>query len=434
MTAQPPGPAVPGDELPVTPAPRVAGRVRPPGSKSITNRALVIAALADGRSVLEGALDSEDSQVMFESWRRLGVAVSHDSARQVIDVAGCSGEITAPCAELWLANSGTSMRFLCAAAALGHGAYRLDGCERMRARPIEPLLAALRSCGADARSERGTGCPPVRIRASGLNGGSIRIRGAESSQFASALLMAAPYAQQPVELEIEGVLVSEPFVRMTTEVMRAFGVAVEAGQGGRFRVPTGHYAGRHYAIEPDATAASYLWAAAALTGGEVTVEGLGTDSIQGDMAFLDLLERMGATVRRTRDATTVLGGALRGVDADMRAISDTALTLAVVAAFADGPTRIRGVAHTRAQETDRVAALACELRRMGAGVDEHEDGVSIRPAPLHGARIETYNDHRIAMSFALAGLRVPGIRIANPACTAKTYPGFFDDLRALTRG
>jgi 3-phosphoshikimate 1-carboxyvinyltransferase len=422
------------DAIEIQPARRVAGRVRPPGSKSITNRALLVAALAEGRSTLSGVLHSEDTQVMMESWRRLGVVITHDAAKGRVTVTGCGGKIPATSAELFLTNSGTSMRFLTAAVSLGHGTYRLDGVPRMRERPIEELLAALRALGADARSEPGTGCPPVVVRASGLRGGAVRVAGGESSQFASALLLAAPLADGEVVLEVAGELVSEPFVRMTIGVMKEFGVSVEQPSPARFLVSPGQmYRGQPLAIEPDATAASYFWAAAAITGGEVTVEGIGTASVQGDVAFLDLLQQMGARVIRRLDSITVVGGPLHGIEADMRAISDTFLTLAVVAAFADGSTRIRGIAHTRAQETDRVRAVATELRRIAAQVDEHPDGLTIHPAAPHGARIETYNDHRIAMSFALAGLRTPGILISNPACTAKTYPGFFDDLSKLTR-
>jgi 3-phosphoshikimate 1-carboxyvinyltransferase len=423
----------PDDALEIQPAGAVRGRVRPPGSKSITNRAIVVAALAHGRSTLTGVLDSEDTQVMIESWRRLGVAIAHDARAARVDIDGCGGQILSAAADLFLANSGTSMRFLTAAVALGRGTYRLDGMPRMRERPIEELLAALRSLGADATSELDTGCPPVRVRAGGLAGGSVRVAGGESSQFLSALLMAAPYATGPVELLVAGELVSEPFVRMTIRVMNDFGVTVSEPAPGRFAVLNGQaYRGRGYSIEPDATAASYFWAAAAITGGAVTVEGIGTASMQGDVAFVDRLEQMGVTVVRRPDSITVAGGSLHGIETDMSAISDTALTLAVVAAFADSSTTIKNVAHIRKQETDRIRALATELRKIGAIVDERPDGLCVHPGRLHGARIETYNDHRMAMSFAVAGLRVPGIAITNPACTGKTYPRFFDDLRQLT--
>jgi 3-phosphoshikimate 1-carboxyvinyltransferase len=421
------------DELPIHPATRARGHVRPPGSKSITNRAIVVAALASGESTLNGALDSEDTQVMVEAWRKLGVRIDHHALGSVVRVGGCSGEIPAIEADLFLANSGTSMRFLTAAVATARGRFRLDGSSRMRERPIEDLLKALRSLHVDARSELETGCPPVLMHANRLGGGQVRVLGDESSQFTSALLMAAPYATERVTVAVEGPLVSEPFVTMTCRVMRDFGVPVDLGLDGRsYAVPVGRgYAGRAYDIEPDATAASYFWAAAAITGGEVTVEGLDETSMQGDMAFLEILERMGVQVIRRNGSTTIIGRPLRGVDTNMEAVSDTVPTLAVVAAFADGPTTIRGVAHIRVQETDRIRAVVSELRRLGIGADEHPDGLTIHPAKPHEARIETYNDHRIAMSFALAGLRVPGVVIANPGCTSKTYPNFFRDLESV---
>jgi 3-phosphoshikimate 1-carboxyvinyltransferase len=245
--------------------------------------------------------------------------------------------------------------------------------------------------------------------------------------------MAAPSAQSPVELAIEGVLVSQPYVRMTMAVMRSFGVEVESGSNfDRFTiVAPRRYAAREYTIEPDASAASYFWAAAAVTSGEVTVDGLSADSLQGDVAFVDCLETMGCKVRRDVDSITVIGRTLHGVDVDMNAISDTVQTLAVVALFAKGPTTIRNVAHIRHKETDRITALATELRKLGAEVDERDDGLTIRPLNLRPATIETYNDHRMAMSFALAGLSMSGVRIANPRCVEKTYPEFFDDLGRL---
>jgi 3-phosphoshikimate 1-carboxyvinyltransferase len=428
-----PTPAAATDSLEIKPAAHVSGRIRPPGSKSITNRAMVVAALAEGQSILRGALDSEDTRVMIESWRRLGIPAAQDAAGAQVQVTGCAGRIPAPSADLFLANSGTSMRFLTAAVALGNGRYRLDGVPRMRERPIGELLDALRTLGADATSELDTACPPLLVRSNGLRGGVVQVAGHQSSQFISALLMVSPYAAQDVVIQVVGELVSEPFVPMTVRVMEDFGVAVESTGAGRFRVPARQrYRGRTYQIEPDATAASYFWAAAAITRGEVTVEGLGGESIQGDVAFVDLLERMGAQVIRRPDSITVVGRPLRGIEADMRAISDTALTLAVVACFAEGPTRISHIAHIRAQETDRIAAMAQELRRIGATVLEQPDGLTIQPGALRGAQIETYNDHRMAMSFALAGLRVPAIVIRNPSCTMKTYPGFFDDLHQLT--
>jgi 3-phosphoshikimate 1-carboxyvinyltransferase len=417
----------------------VRGRVRPPGSKSITNRALVCAALADGESKLFDVLDSEDTRVMIDGLRALGVEVASPKAkRDALVVQGTCGRIPSLEADLFCANSGTTIRFLTALTALGHGAYRLDGTERMRERPIADLLATLKQFGISAVCESGNGCPPLVVHANGLSGGTATVRGDISSQFLSGLLMAAPCARRPVEISMDGPLVSQPFVRMTLRVMRAFGVEVAATEAlDHFRVEAPqNYAACDYGIEPDASAASYFWAAAAVTGGEVTVDGLTATSLQGDVAFVDSLERMGCEARRDASATTVIGRPLRGIDVDMNAISDTVQTLAVVALFANGETTIRNVAHIRHKETDRIAALATELRKFGADVIERNDGIVIRPRrpPAEAGAptvIDTYNDHRMAMSFAVAGLRVPGVRITDPTCVEKTYPQFFGDLATL---
>lgn len=419
--------------LTMTPRGPIRGRIRPPGSKSITNRALVCAALATGESVLVGALDSDDTRVMREALAVLGISLHHDVAASVDTVTGCGGTIPATKADLFVGNSGTTVRFLAAMLALGHGEYRLDGVARMRERPIEDLLAALRQWGIDARSELGTGCPPVVIRASGIAGGAAHVAGNVSSQFLSGLLLAAPYAATDVELIVDGELVSKPYVAMTLAVMRAFGVSAAAtGDFSRIRVPCGQrYVGRRYEIEPDASAASYFFAAAAATRGTVTVEGLSRDALQGDVAFCERLAKMGCRVEYGQGEITVEGGPLRGIEIDMNAISDTVQTLACVALFAQGPTTIRGVGHIRHKETDRIGNLAIELRKLGASVDELEDGLRITPGPLRPATLDTYDDHRMAMSFAVAGLAMPGVTINDPDCTAKTYPRFFDDLERL---
>jgi 3-phosphoshikimate 1-carboxyvinyltransferase len=417
------------------PLPR--GSIRVPGSKSLTNRALIVAAMADGPSTLTGALDSEDTRVMVEALRALGISVDHDPETAVIRIQGCGGRFPAREASLKLANSGTSLRFLAAMLATGQGTYHLDGTARMGQRPVSDLLLALNGLGASARSDLGTGCPPVTIDASGLDGGYAFVRSDTSSQFLSGLLMALPYAKDTTTVEVQGVLVSQPYVAMTLAVMEAFGVKVVNRKFRRFDVHTARYRGRQFAIEPDASAASYFFALAAITGGTITVEGLGSSSIQGDMAFVDILEHMGCTVTREPGRTTVTGGSLQSVDVDMMAMSDTVMTLAVVALFAGGVSRIRNVAHIRHKETDRIAALATELRKLGARVDEYPDGLVIDPpAPgqLRPARIATYNDHRMAMSFALVGLKVPGITILDPGCVAKTYPRFWDDFQGLRSG
>jgi 3-phosphoshikimate 1-carboxyvinyltransferase len=421
------------DSLEIMPVTKpIQGHIRPPGSKSITNRALVCAALADGTSTLRGALDSEDTRVMIASLASLGIEVKLRDEGQTLEVAGASGQIPALKAKLFCANSGTTIRFLTALATLGHGSFQLDGVARMRERPIGDLIDALEQLGTRVVSKNGDRCPPVVVHANGLRGGVAKIRGDISSQFLSAVLMTAPAASSPVELVIDGALVSQPYVEMTREVMRAFGVEVEtASDLSRFAIAPQKSRACEYAIEPDASAASYFWAAAAITGGEVTVEGLSDNSLQGDVKFVDCLAQMGCEVQRADASITVIGRPLRGIDVDMNAISDTVQTLSVVALFAEGPTAIRNAAHVRHKETDRLAAVGTELRKLGAAVAERADGLLITPRDFRPAAIDTYRDHRMAMSFALAGLRIPGIRINDPSCVEKTYPRYFDDLRKL---
>lgn len=409
----------------------LVGTIRPPGSKSLTNRALMLAALAEGTSELSGVLLSRDTEVMIDSLQRLGLCVELLPEQKMLRVRGQAGRIPVHQAELYLENSGTSIRFLTALCSVGQGRFRLDGNARMRQRPIGDLLTALNRLGVHALSETGTGCPPVIVETQGLRGGPTSLATNLSSQFLSALLMAAPAAKQTVEIFLEGPLVSEPYIDMTLGVMARFGVTVDHSRPNVFRIEPQRYRAGSYEIEPDASAASYFLAAAAITGGEVTVEGLTQYALQGDIKFVDVLEHMGCQVEWGESAVTVRGGALRGIDVDMNAISDTAPTLAAVAVFADGPTTIRNVAHMRVKETDRIAAVVTELRRLGVAVEEFPDGMTIHPGPLHPAVIETYDDHRMAMSFALIGLRTPGLRIANPRCTAKTYPEFFSDLERL---
>jgi 3-phosphoshikimate 1-carboxyvinyltransferase len=448
------------DQLEILPLskPPSAG-VQVPGSKSITNRALVLAALsAKGfTSALRGALRSEDTELMINALRALGFRVLTEWNEPVVFVSSHEEEPLIPAhqADLFVGNSGTTMRFLTAMVSLGQGRYRLDGAQRMRERPIEDLLAVLRQLGVKANSERNNGCPPVIVEADGLKGGRVRIKGDVSSQFLSGLLMAAPFAREEVHVVVEGPLVSEPYVSMTARMLRQWSFFVHTS-GTHYQVPGRQ--GRDlddlardleaevfekkldprnrsrlhsYDIEPDASAAGYFFAAAAITAGRITVLDIPESSLQGDVGFVDLLEAMGCRVERCSSGITVHGRTLHGIDVDMNAVSDTVMTLAAVACFADGPTMIRNVAHIRHKETDRLAALATELRKVGAEVKEYADGLEIVPRPLHGAEIETYNDHRMAMSMALIGLKVPGIVIRNPGCVAKTYPNFFTDLEKL---
>ncbi len=387
MTDETTPPAFP-EQWPVQPLERPPRAVvAVPGSKSITNRALVLAALADlfHGCELQGVLRSEDTEVMIDGLRALGVRVRTDWPTSVVHVqgGGLASPITTSQADIFVANSGTTMRFLTALAGLGNGRYRLDGVTRMRERPIEDLLAALRQLGVRADSERGNGYPPVVIHAHGLAGGRVRIKGDVSSQFLTGLLMAATQARGDVTIEVHGGLVSRPYVDMTVRMIRQFGGQVETDQAmSWFHIPGIQTLARpRYVVEPDASAASYFFAAAAVTGGVVAVPGITRQSLQGDVLFVDVLRRMGCRITDDETGTTVAGGPLRGTDADLNDISDTVMTLAAVALFAEGPTTIRNVAHIRHKETDRLHALATELRRVGAAVDEFADGLTITPGP-----------------------------------------------------
>jgi 3-phosphoshikimate 1-carboxyvinyltransferase len=316
--------------------------------------------------------------------------------------------------------------------ALGQGTFELDGIPAMQKRPIQPLLDALNTLGARASSIQNTGCPPIRIEASGLRGGTVKMRGDLTSQVFSALLMSAPYFENGITLEVEGELVSKPYLEVTAQTMRAFGIELEIDHFERFIVKPGEYSATNYAIEPDASAASYFFAAAAVTGGRVVVPGLGSNSLQGDLNFVRVLEQMGCTVNQSANQTEVIGTTnLRGVEIDMSQISDTAQTLAAVAPFASSPTRMTGIGFIRRKETDRIGAVVRELQRLGINAIEEPDGMVIHPGNPKPARIETYDDHRMAMSFAVLGLRAKGITILEPGCVSKTFPKFFEVLKGL---
>jgi 3-phosphoshikimate 1-carboxyvinyltransferase len=406
--------------------------VRLPGSKSITNRALVTAALAHGDSVLTGALVADDTEAMVSVLRSLGVRVAVADDR--VTVTGCAGRPPAAEADLDCRLSGTTSRFVLPVAALGRGRYRVDGAPPLRRRPMGPTIEALRTLGAAVVEEGEPGHLPVRVEAAGLGGGDLVVAGDASSQFLSGLLLAAPAMHDGLRVVLGTDLVSQPYVAMTAAVMAAFGGVVRSAPS-RYEAEPGLYRGRTFAVEPDASAASYFFAAAAVTGGRVRVEGLGSGSLQGDLGFVDLLGRMGADVEVGDDAVEVRGpGRLRGIDADLRDLSDTAQTLAAVAVFAEGPTRITGVGFIRGKETDRIGAMVTELRRCGIDASEEDDGLVVHPGTPRPATVKTYDDHRMAMSFAVVGLRAPGIRIADPACVAKTFPGFWEALDQLRVG
>jgi 3-phosphoshikimate 1-carboxyvinyltransferase len=404
-------------------------RVRVPGSRSLTNRALVAAALAEGGSRLTGWVDCDDTQAMLEGLRRLGIEV-RPTPEGDLEVAGGGGALTIPLHPVDCRASGTTMRFLTACAALVPGRVVLDGTARMRERPIQDLADALTALGIPVRTV--VGCPPVTVQGGRLRGGKIAVDAGQSSQFLSALLLVAPYASEPLELLAVG-MTSRPYIEMTLDVMAAFGVPVDRREAGRFAVEPRRYRGRTYAIEPDASSACYFFAAAAVTGGRVCVEGLTPASSQADVRFVEVLERMGCRAERDANSIAVRGPRyLHGIDVDMNSMPDGALALAVVACFAQGRTRIRNVGNLRIKETDRMRALKSELEKLGASVTTGERDLEIAPpGRIRPARIHPFGDHRIAMSLAIAGLRAPGIVIEDPECVGKTFPDFFDRLSAL---
>jgi 3-phosphoshikimate 1-carboxyvinyltransferase len=424
----------------------VDATVRPPGSKSVTNRALVAAALADGRSTVEGLLFADDTEAMLGAVARLGAAVEVDRVGLAVTIDGTDGDIASGPVELDARLSGTTSRFVLPVLALGPGPYRLDGGAPLRSRPMATLFDALRAWGVEVVEEGEPGRLPVVVRGPavappGVGLPPLDLAGDVSSQFLSGLLLTAPCLPGPVTLRLTTEAVSRPYLDMTVTVMRAFGARIDLPDdrtfvvAGRGSAGGGGYRSGRFAVEPDASAASYLFAAATITGGRVLVEGLTRDSLQGDVAFVEVLERMGAAVTYRPDGIEVVGpDVLRGVEADFSDISDTAQTLAAVAVFAREPTRVTGIGFIRAKETDRIAAVVTELRRCGIRADEEPDGFVVHPGLPTPATVQTYDDHRMAMSFALLGLRASGIAIADPGCVAKTFPDYFDVLESLRPG
>lgn len=404
--------------------------IRPPGSKSITNRALVIAALADGVSTISAALESDDTEVMRSALTQLGVIIHVED--DIWTVHG--GKLGHADNVLDVGASGTTARFLTAALTLAEGAHRVDGVQRMRERPIAAEVDALVVLGASVEAVGENGCPPVDVVGPALRGGSVVMDARESSQFVSAVMLVAPRAQRPVEISfLDGLVVSRPYLLTTQEVMEAFGATV-AIKNDVVSVAATPYRPTDYVVEADASAAVYPWVAAAITRGRVTVHGLAGNSSQADMGVLDVLAAMGCEIDRGESSVAVEGSAqLRGVDVDMNTCPDGVLGVAVAAMFATSPTTIRNIASLRIKETDRLLALQTEIRRLGGQAETGSDWIRITPAPLRSATIETYDDHRMAMAFALAGLAVPGVVISDPACVSKTWPTFFEDLASIIR-
>lgn len=409
----------------------IDARPRVPGSKSMTNRALVLAALAQGATRIENALQSDDTDRMVDCLRALEFTVAADPTQRRMTVDGLAGAVPAEEADLYVGASGTCARFLTALAALGRGTYRIDGVPRMRERPILPLLDALRSLGIGARDEFGTGCPPVRIGGGPPLGGSIALDASISSQYVSALLMIAPLLVRGLTLRLEGEIISRPYIAMTLQQMARHGVDAAWVDDRTIAVPGARaYVASTQAMESDASSASYFFAAAAVTGGRATVERLPRDSIQGDLAILNVLETMGCHVSHEEDAVTVQGPSrLRGGRFDANSFPDMGPTLAALAPFAEGPVEVHNVASMRVKETDRIAAVVAECRRLGQEVTEGQDWFRIVARPIVPALVRTYDDHRMAMAFSVVGLRAPGVRILDPDCVAKTYPEYWDALR-----
>src|SRR5579862_103404 len=425
------------DEIGIAPLTRpLDARVVLPGSKSITNRAMVLAALAQGRSVLDAVLLSDDTRYMSDALRVMGFIVEIDEPARRITVSGRGGTIPARGGEIFVGGAGTVMRFIVAMVTLGEGRFRIDGNQRMRQRPMGPQLDAMQRLGASVYSERNNKCPPVIVDASRarFEGGETSIDARVSSQFVSAMLMPAPIWKAGLRLNVIGDA-ARPFIDMTLRLMEPWG-AHHSVEGDQIVVPGGQwYRAQRFIVEPDASSASYFAAAAAVVGGKVRIEGLTSNSIQGDLGFLGVLEQMGARVQWHPDHVEVEGtGRLTGVDVAMNSMPDMVPTLAAIAPFASSPTTIRKVAFIRHHESDRLRALATELRRAGATVIENDDGLEIAPSSTHPAIIETYDDHRIAMSFAVMGLKVGGLKIKDPGCVAKTFPDFFERLAALGDG
>src|SRR5215212_6717679 len=419
------------EELEVTPLERPPdATIRVPGSKSVTNRALIIAALAEGHSRILNPLFSDDSFWLMNALVRLGIDVSADGERGEIYVSGQSGEIYASGVDLFVGNAGTVARLLPPALALGRGPYTVDGVPRMRERPVSDLVDGMRQLGAAVEYAGESEKFPLKVPGGGIRGGTAHISGTKSSQFASGLLMAAPYAAAPVTLRVDG-RKQWPYIGITVAVMRAFGVNVGEARD-HFSVQAAAYKPLDYEVEPDASAASYFMAAAAVTGGRVKIPGLGSASPQGDLRFAEVLQDMGCEVELTPNSIEVRGpDRLRGVDVDMNAFSDTMMTLAAIAPFADSPTTITNVAHTRLQETDRLSAIATELGRLGLTTRQTLSSIRIIPQTPRPAVVQTYGDHRVAMAFAVVGLLAPGIKIRGPGCVSKTFPDYFSRLGEL---
>ena len=442
MTAHHPAPPArplreehPVDQLVLKPIRRVDGVVTLPGSKSLSNRVLLLSALTEGTTRVHNLLDSDDTRHMIAALQALGIALEMSDDRTSCVVNSVGGPFPAEGGELFLGNAGTAIRPLCAALCLGRGVFTVLGDASMQERPISDLVDALRQLGAEIEYLGAEGCPPLRITADGLQGNRVSVDGSTSSQFLTALLIVAPLIERDLLIEVQGDLVSKPYIDLTVDVMKRFGVSVEADEYRSFRIAGGqrYLSPADVLVEGDASSGTYFLSASAIRGGTVRVLGVGSDSVQGDVLHAEVLEKMGAVVTRGRDWIEVTRGELRGIDVDLGHIPDAAMTVAATALFAKGRTAIRNVHNWRFKETDRLAAMATELRKVGAEVVEGDDFLEIvPPAQIRSATIDTYNDHRMAMCFSLAALGDAEITINDPACVSKTFPEYFDILGQIS--
>ncbi|MFA0076678.1 3-phosphoshikimate 1-carboxyvinyltransferase [Vibrio artabrorum] len=425
------------ESLTLQPIQKVSGEINLPGSKSVSNRALLLAALSTGTTRLTNLLDSDDIRHMLNALTQLGVHYQLSEDRTVCEVTGVGGVFSSDKAlDLFLGNAGTAMRPLAAALCLGRGEYVLTGEPRMKERPIGHLVTALREAGADVEYLENENYPPLKITGTGLKSGTVSIDGSISSQFLTAFLMAAPLAEGEITIKINGDLVSKPYIDITLHIMKQFGVDVINHNYQEFVIPTGqsYSAPGDLLVEGDASSASYFLAAAAIKGGEIKVTGIGKNSIQGDIQFADALEKMGAEIEWGDDYVICRRGDLKGIDMDYNHIPDAAMTIATTALFATGQTVIRNVYNWRVKETDRLTAMATELRKVGAEVEEGEDYIIVNPvAELKHAAIDTYDDHRMAMCFSLVAMSDTPVTINDPGCTSKTFPDYFDKLKMLSQ-
>ncbi len=416
----------------VKPIKQLDATIRVPGSKSFTQRALIAASLAEGESVLAHALLSEDTEHVMKALTQLGAGVQRKGSD--ITVRGTGGKLAAPSEPIYLGNNGTGLRLLTGTVCLGEGSYVIDGNGRMRERPIQPLVDALRCLGVEAACMKGNGCPPVEVRAKGLAGGRTEMAGGLSSQYLSSLLLAAPYARNDTQISVVGPLVSQPYVQMTLDVMADFGVRVSVAEEKQFLVRgSQRYVAREYPVEGDASSATYFMAAAAICGGRIRISNINPDSLQGDLRFSAILETMGCKIAKAAEGLEITGPLSNHADLsfDLHDVPDMVPALAIVSGFRRGKTALKNIGHLRIKECDRISALTNELRKIGARVEEQSDEMVVQGVAEQGAEIDCYSDHRIAMSFAIAGLAIEGIVIKDPDCVRKSFPDFWETLASL---